>query len=294
MRDETSGPEPKRSVLERLGALLVRAPDNRPQLLDLLRQSHDKGLLDADALSMVEGVMQVADLSAGDIMVPRAQMDMIDIAEPPEEFIPKVIAAAHSRFPVVEGERDNVIGILHAKDLLRLSTTEKVDVRDLLRPAVFIPESKRLNVLLRDFRLNRNHIACVVDEYGGIAGLITIEDVLEQIVGDIEDEFDFDEAADHVTAMDMGPNGTRYRVRGITELTQFNEAFGTHFSTTDFDTVAGLVTDHFGRMPRRGDHVELEGIRFEVLRADARQLHLLLIERLPPPAIREDERTVAG
>lgn len=294
MRDETSGTEPKRSILERLGALLIRAPDNRQQLLDLLRQSHEKNLLDADALSMVEGVMQVADLSAGDIMVPRAQMDVIDIAEPPEAFIPKVIAAAHSRFPVVEGERDNVIGILHAKDLLRLSTEENVDVRDLLRPAVFIPQSKRLNVLLRDFRVNRNHIACVVDEYGGVAGLITIEDVLEQIVGDIEDEFDFDEAADHVTAMDMGPSGTRYRVRGITEISQFNEAFGTHFSDAEFDTIGGMVTDHFGRMPRRGDHVALEGIRFEILRADARQLHLLLVERLPATAFGVGERTVAG
>ncbi len=294
MRDEISSVEPKRSLLERLSALLVRAPDTRPQLLELLRQSHERSLIDADALSMIEGVLQVADLSARDIMVPRAQMDVIDISEAADLFIPKVIAAAHSRFPVVEGERDNVIGILHAKDLLRLSTSEKVDVRDLLRPAVFIPESKRLNVLLRDFRVNRNHIACVVDEYGGVAGLITIEDVIEQIVGDIEDEFDFDEASDHVVAIDTGPRGQRYRVRGITEIGQFNEFFGTHFSDTEFDTIAGLVTDQFGRVPRRGEHVALEGIRFEVLRTDARQVQLILIERQPQSELKDDERTVAG
>ncbi len=294
MREEISSREPKRSLLERLSSLLVRAPDTRPQLLELLRQAHERTLLDADALSMIEGVLQVADLSARDIMVPRAQMDVIDISEPPDLFIPKVIAAAHSRFPVVEGERDNVIGILHAKDLLRLSTSEKVDVRDLLRPAVFIPESKRLNVLLRDFRVNRNHIACVVDEYGGVAGLITIEDVIEQIVGDIEDEFDFDEASDHVVAIDIGAHGQRYRVRGITEIAQFNEFFGTHFSDTEFDTIAGLVTDQFGRVPKRGEYVALEGIRFEVLRTDARQVQLILVERLPPSDLKDDERTVAG
>ena len=294
MRQANSNSEHKRTLFERLTALLVRAPDTREQLLELLRQSHDRTLLDADALSMIEGVMQVADLSARDIMVPRAQMDVIDIAEPPEQFIPKVIATAHSRFPVIEGERDNIIGILHAKDLLRLSTDEKPDVRALLRPTVFIPEAKRLNVLLRDFRVNRHHLACVVDEYGGIAGLITIEDVLEQIVGDIEDEFDFDEASDHVVAIEPGENGPRYRVRGITEITQFNEAFNTSFSDADFDTVAGLVTDQFGRVPRRGEHVALSGIQFEVLRADARQVHLLLVERLPQPQLLEDERTVAG
>ena len=294
MRQANSDSDRKRTLLERLTAMLVRAPDTREQLLELLRQSHDRTLLDADALSMIEGVMQVADLSVRDIMVPRAQMDVIDIAQAPDEFIPKVIATAHSRFPVIEGERDNIIGILHAKDLLRLSTDEKPDVRALLRPAVFIPESKRLNVLLRDFRVNRHHLACVVDEYGGVCGLITIEDVLEQIVGDIEDEFDFDEASDHVVAIAPGDNGPRYRVRGITEIMQFNEAFNTSFSDSEFDTVAGLVTDQFGRVPRRGEHVALNGIRFEVLRADARQVHLLLVERLPQPQLLEDERTVAG
>ena len=289
-----SGGEAKRSLLERLSALLVRAPDDRAQLLSLLRQAHERSLLDADAMSMIEGVLQVSDLAARDIMVPRSQMDIIDITQAAEEFIPYVVSTGHSRFPVVEGERDNVIGILHAKDLLRLYTEEKANVRDLLRPAVFIPESKRLNVLLRDFRVKRNHIAIVVDEYGGVAGLITIEDVLEQIVGDIEDEFDFDVASDHIVAMEPGEHGPRYRVRAITEIGQFNEMFATHFSDSDFDTVGGLVTEQFGRVPRRGEYVNLEGLRFEVLRADARQVQLLMVERLPAPAEPDDARTVAG
>ncbi|HMN83465.1 MAG TPA: transporter associated domain-containing protein [Burkholderiaceae bacterium] len=283
MSESPAGTGPRRSLLDRLSTLLIRAPDDRPQLLELLRQAHERELLDADALSMIEGVLQVAELAARDIMVPRAQVDVIDIAQTPEQFVPHVINTAHSRFPVVEGERDNVIGILHAKDLLRLYTDEKPELRDLLRPAVFIPESKRLNVLLRDFRGNRNHVAIVVDEYGGMAGLITIEDVLEQIVGDIEDEFDFDEASDHVVAIEPGPRGPRYRVRAITDIGQFNEAFSTQFPTGVFDTVGGLITEQFGRVPRRGEHVELQGLRFEVLRADARQVQLLLVERLPAP-----------
>ncbi|MEK9720931.1 MAG: CBS domain-containing protein, partial [Quisquiliibacterium sp.] len=171
MSEPPSSSEPRRSLLERLSALLLRAPEDREQLLALLRAAHDRDLLDADALSMIEGVLQVAELAVRDIMVPRAQMDVIDVGESREQFMPKVITTAHSRFPVIEGERDNVIGILHAKDLLRLYADDPPELRDLLRGAVFIPESKRLNVLLRDFRANRNHIAMVVDEYGGVAGL---------------------------------------------------------------------------------------------------------------------------
>jgi magnesium and cobalt transporter len=294
MSDPPSGGEHRRSLFERLSTLLLRAPEDREQLLALLRESHDRHLMDAEALSMIEGVLQVSDLAARDIMVPRAQMDVIDIGEPFERFLPQVIRTAHSRFPVVEGERDNVVGILHAKDLLRLYGEDPPELRDLLRPAVFIPESKRLNVLLRDFRANRNHVAIVVDEYGGVAGLITIEDVLEQIVGDIEDEFDFDEEIDHIVAAEPGPHGARYRVRAITEIEQFNRVFGTRFPDEDFDTVGGLVTEQFGRVPRRGDHVTLDGIRFEVLRADGRQVQLLMAERLPHPDGTDDERSVAG
>jgi magnesium and cobalt transporter len=181
---------------------------------------------------------------------------------------------------VIDGDRDKVIGILHAKELLRLYAGEKTDVRDLLRPAVFIPESKRLDALLRDFRADRHHLAIVVDEYGGTAGLITIEDVLEQIVGDIEDEFDYDEASDHVLKVEAGPAGPRYRVRAMTALDTFNEATGASLVSPGFDTIGGLVTEQFGRVPRRGESVELDRFRFEVLRADARQIHLLLVETL--------------
>ena len=289
MVDHPSDAEPRRSLFERLSALLLRAPEDRAQLLSLLREAHERNLLDADALSMIEGVLQVADLAARDIMVPRAQLDVIDISQSPAQFLPRVIATGHSRFPVVEGERDNVIGILHAKDLLRLFADDPPDLRDLLRPPVFIPESKRLNVLLRDFRANRNHVAMVVDEYGGVAGLITIEDVLEQIVGDIEDEFDFDEESDHVVAVEAGRLGARYRIRGIAEIAQVNRTFGTHLSDDEFDTIGGLIADHFGRVPRRGDHVTLGGVRFEVMRADARQVQLLLAERVAARADGDDD-----
>ncbi len=282
MSDAPSGSEHRKPLLERLAALLLRVPENREQLLGLLRQAHERALLDADALSMIEGVLQVSELAARDIMVPRAQMDVIDVGQPREIFVPRVIETAHSRFPVVEGDRDNVLGILHAKELLRLYAGDRVDVRDLLRPAVFIPESKRLNVLLRDFRANKVHLAIVVDEYGGTAGLITIEDVLEQIVGDIEDEFDFDEECDHIVRVEPGSTGApRYRVRAIADIEPFNETMGTHFSDEAFDTVGGLVTEQVGRVPRRGEQIDLDGVRFEVLRADARQVQLLLVERLP-------------
>jgi magnesium and cobalt transporter len=284
-----SGIEHRRPLIDRLAALLLRVPEDRAQLMAIMRQAHERELLDADALSMIEGVLQVSELAARDIMVPRGQMDVIDISEPHEAFLPRVIETGHSRFPVVDGDRDNVLGILHAKELLRLCTDKRLEVRDLLRPAVFIPESQRLNVLLRDFRGNRVHLAIVVDEYGGTAGLITIEDVLEQIVGDIEDEFDFDEESDHIVRIEPGEHGPRYRLRAITGIRQFNEVVGTDFPDDEFDTMGGLVTDRFARVPRRGESVELDGVRFEVLRADARQAELLLAECLQPAAGAEVE-----
>jgi magnesium and cobalt transporter len=278
---EPPSSRPRPSLLERMSAMLLRTPDDRAQLLLLLRQAEDRDLLDAEAVSMIEGVLQVSELSAGDIMVPRTQMDVIDIAQPPSEFIPFVIRTAHSRFPVIEGGRDNVIGILHAKELLRLYGDEPATVRELLRPAVLIPESKRLNVLLRDFRLERNHIAVVVDEYGGVAGLITIEDVLEQIVGEIEDEFDVASAADSIEPVEPGRFGPRWRVGALTGIARFNAGFGTAFDDADFDTIGGLLTERIGRVPRRGDSVAFGGLRFEVLRAAPRSVQLLLVERLP-------------
>ena len=225
--------------------------------------------------------MQVADLQVRDLMIPRSQMDVIDIEDPLEKILDLVIKTSHSRFPVIEGKRDNVIGVLLAKDLLRCLAQHDDDLRGLLRTAVFVPESKRLNVMLRDFRVNRNHIAIVVDEYGGVAGMITIEDVLEQIVGDIEDEHDIEEDEDNIVAM---PKQTgRFRVRALTSLEQFNESFDANLSDEQVDTVGGYVTDHFGRVPHRGEMIEIDGFRFEVQRADARQVHVLIVERITAP-----------
>jgi magnesium and cobalt transporter len=286
MQDHPSGvkfvdAKPQRSLFERLTALISPEPENRAELLEVLHDAHERNLIDADALSMIEGVFQVSDLSARDIMVPRSQMDVVDLTKPIAEWMPLVLETAHSRFPAVDGDRDKVVGILLAKDLLRYYAEESFDVRDMLRPAVFIPESKQLNVLLRDFRANRNHMAMVVDEYGGVAGLITIEDVLEQIVGDIEDEYDFDEEEDNILPIKAGVHGARWRVKALTEITQFNDTISTGFSNEDVDTIGGLVANHLGRVPRKGDIFDIENVRFEVLRADARQVNVLLVEKLP-------------
>jgi magnesium and cobalt transporter len=272
MEDEPHKP----SLLERLGALLMREPEDREQLIELLQRSYERNLLDADALAMIEGVMQVSEMQARDIMIPRAQMDVIDIGVTPEKFIPWVIETGHSRFPVVGENKDDVIGILLAKDLLSYYAGEEFNVRDRLRPAVFIPESKRLNVLLKDFRSNHNHIAIVVDEYGGVAGLVTIEDVLEQIVGEIEDEFDFDETEANII---LDRNG-QFRVKAQTEIDDFNRTFGTDFSDEDFDTVGGLVLSHLGRLPKRGEQFRIGDLSIKVVRADSRRLHALLVEKV--------------
>lgn len=275
-----------KSLIERLTAFLTREPGDRHELLEVLQSAHARNLLDADALSMMEGVLQVSELRARDIMIPRVRMDVIDVSDSVDNIVRFAIETAHSRFPVIDGNRDRVIGILLAKDLLRYYTDREFDLRSMLRPVVFIPESKPLNVLLRDFRNNRNHIAIVVDEHGGVAGLITIEDVLEQIVGDIEDEYDYDEEEDNIIAEKEG----RFRVRALTEIEQFNEAFGTSYSDETYDTIGGLVAEQLGRIPRRGDFVVIGNMRFEVLRADARQVHVLLVERLPFASESDEER----
>ncbi len=271
------------SLFERLSALLTRAPEDREQLLELLHTAFERNLLDADALSIIEGALSVSDIQVREIMVPRAQMDVIAIGDTPEKIAEFVIEAAHSRFPAIGENRDDVVGILLAKDLLRYFADREFDLRDTLRPAVFIPESKRLNVLLREFRVSRNHMAIVVDEYGGVSGLVTIEDVLEQIVGDIDDEYDFDEAADNIVLDNSG----RYRVKATTEIVDFNSAFNTDFSDDEFDTLGGLVIHQLGRLPKRGETVQLGGLRIQVLRADSRRVHTLLVD--PQRAIALDE-----
>ncbi|MEY3201579.1 MAG: hypothetical protein RIR70_1129 [Pseudomonadota bacterium] len=268
------------SLLEKLSSLLMREPEDREQLQALLHSAYERNLIDADALSIIEGALQVSDMQVRDIMVPRAQMDVIEISEPLDKTVDRVIETNHSRFPVIGDNKDDVLGILLAKDLLRYCAEREFDLRDMLRPAVFIPESKRLNVLLREFRASRNHMAIVVDEYGGVAGLVTIEDVLEQIVGDIEDEYDFDEAADNILLDQTG----RYRVKATTEIEDFNAAFGTAFSTEESDTVGGLVIHHLGRLPKRGEVLELDSLKVQVLRADSRRVHTLLVEKIAPPS----------
>ena len=265
----------KPTFFERLSSILLREPEDREQLMRLLHSAHERKLLDADALSITEGALAASEISVRDIMVPRAQMKVIEVSTPLNKIIAHVNRTAHSRFPVIDESRDNVIGILLAKDLLRLRTEDEFNLRSCLRPAVFIPESKRLNVLLREFRVSRNHMAVVVDEYAGVCGLITIEDVLEQIVGDIEDEYDFDEAHDNIRQDSTG----RYRIKARTEICDFNEAFSTKFSDEEFDTVGGLILRHLGRVPKRNETVTIDGTRFQVLRADSRRLYTLLVDR---------------
>src|SRR5437762_5508084 len=277
----------KPSLLERLSSLLLREPEDREQLIELLHSAFERKLLDAEALSMIEGVLQVSETQVRDVMIPRSQLDMIDVAESPEKFIPFVIETAHSRFPVYEDNRDNVIGILLAKDLLRFYAEEQFNVREMLRPAVFVPEAKRLNVLLKEFRANRNHIAIVVDEYGGVSGLVTIEDVIEQIVGDIEDEYDFDEAEDNI----IPEAGARYRVKAQTGIAAFNEALVGRFNDEEFQTMGGLVLQAFGRLPKRGEATTIGNFRFKVVRADSRRIYTLQVERLAPEP---EENSPAG
>jgi magnesium and cobalt transporter len=269
----------KPGFIERLTSLLLREPEDRQQLIQILYSAYERSLMDADALTIIEGALAASETRVTDVMVPRAKMGVINVDDPLDEILPLVIDSGHSRFPVIDGDRDNVLGILLAKDLLHIHSEKNFSLRDWLRPAVFIPESKRLNVLLREFRVSRNHMAIVVNEYGSIAGLVTIEDVLEQIVGDIEDEYDFDEAHDNIRVDSAG----RYRVKARTEIEDFNNAFSTHFTDDEFDTVGGLILRHLGRVPKRNESVDIDGIRFQVLRADSRRLYTLLVDPLSKP-----------
>jgi magnesium and cobalt transporter len=276
MSEDRSSNEQK-SWFNRLTQAFAHEPKNRKELLEVLREAHQNKLLDSEALAIVEGAIQVADLQVRDIMVPRSQMMSIKANQSPKEFLPSIIEAAHSRYPVVGESLDDVIGILLAKDLLPLILSGEqpnFNIKDLLRPATFVPESKRLNVLLREFRANHNHMAVVIDEYGGVAGLVTIEDVLEQIVGDIEDEHDVEEDS-YVKPLPSGD----FLVKALTPIESFNEAFDTEFSDDEFDTVGGLVMSAFGHLPKRNEVTQIGEFRFRVLNADSRRIHLL---RLSP------------
>ncbi len=270
---DPSSPIPKSGFLERLSSFLLREPEDREQLMQLLHSAHQRKLLDADALSITEGAIAASEMSVREVMVPRPLMEVVDISDSLAEVIKQVNTTAHSRFPVINGSRDNVVGILLAKDLLRVQGEGDFKLRDWVRPAVFIPEFKRLDVLLREFRVSRNHMAIVIDEYAGIAGLITIEDVLEQIVGEIEDEYDFDESDDHIQ---LDPNGL-YRVKAHTAIADFDAAFGTRFSEEKCQTVGGLILHHLGRVPQFNETIVIDGICFQVLRADSRRIYTLVV-----------------
>jgi magnesium and cobalt transporter len=264
------------SWLERIGHALLGEPRDRQELIELLRDAESRRLLAPDVLAMIEGAFQVSEMRVRDVMVPRAQMVVLERDAPLDALLATVIESGHSRFPVTGESRDEVVGILLAKDLLPYLAGDRSDpfnIRESLRPAVFVPESKRLNVLLREFRSTRNHMAIVVDEYGGVAGLVTIEDVLEQIVGEIDDEYDVGEDETFIKRLTDG----EYTVKALTPIEDFNEAFATAFSDEEFDTVGGLVLKAFGRLPVRGDTVVIGELQFEVLHADARRVHLLKV-----------------
>jgi magnesium and cobalt transporter len=267
-------------------------PQDRQELLAMLREATERGLLDADALTMLEGVLEVGDLQVRDIMVPRAQMVVVRRHEPAARILQVVIDSGHSRFPVMDEDRDDIVGILLAKDLLRLTvnqTRERFDIREYMRPAVFVPESKRLNVLLKEFRRNRNHMAIVVDEYGGVSGLCTIEDVIEQIVGEIDDEFDVED--DQNIRRDAA---AQFTVRGVTRIAEFNEYFGARLSEQQgVETVAGLIMKQLGRLPRRGESAQLDGFEFRVLRADRRRIDTLRVTA-PHDVLPPEERPAGG
>ena len=269
--------KPQKSLLERIGQALAGDPKDRDELLDFIREAQKQSIIDPDALLMMEGVLSVADMQVRDIMIPRSQMVVVERENSPETFLPIIIESAHSRFPVIGENRDEVVGILLAKDLLQYlrDGKQEFDLRESLRPAVFVPESKRLNVLLKEFRQSRNHMAIVVDEYGGVAGLVTIEDVLEQIVGEIEDEHDIDEGT---FILEHGDQSCT--VKALTPIEEFNEFFASDFSDDEFDTIGGLVMQGFGHMPKRGEELRLGSFCFKLLRADSRRIYLMQVTRL--------------
>ncbi|MEQ1439451.1 transporter associated domain-containing protein [Fontimonas sp. SYSU GA230001] len=261
---------------------LAGGPRTREDLLDMLREARAAELMDADALTMFEGILQTAETQVRDVMIPRAQMVVVEHDWPLDRIIPVVVESGHSRFPVVGESKDEVIGILLAKDLLKFSAgvpgfdPATFDMRRLVRPAAFVPESKRLNVLLKDFRRSRNHMAIVVDEYGGVAGLVTIEDVLEQIVGEIDDEYDEAESAPI-----LKQDERRFLVNALTPIADFNAYFGTDFSDEEFDTVGGLLMHRFGHMPKRGESIRIDRFTFIVQRADSRRVYLFQVTLSP-------------
>ncbi|MEZ5515100.1 MAG: transporter associated domain-containing protein [Steroidobacteraceae bacterium] len=283
--------QPTGTWLKKLTRALSGEAQDRDDLINWLRDAGARGVIESDALAMLEGVLEVGDIQVREIMVPRAQMVVVHRDDPPEKLVSEAVESGHSRFPVMNEDRDNIVGILLAKDLLRLhmgDNGERFDIREFMRPAAFVPESKRVNVLLREFRHSHNHMAIVVDEYGGVAGLVTIEDVIEQIIGEIDDEHDVDED------QNIRKEGERqFTVRGQTPIEEFNEYFSTDLSDEEFDTVAGLVMQQLGRLPRRGESVHISEFELKVVRADRRRIDLLRLVT-PRDVIPPEDRPLDG
>lgn len=269
-------PVRSRSWLERLTALLGHEPQNKDQLMEVLRDAEERQIVSNEMLGMIERILQVSEMQVREVMVPKAQMVMIENESKLSELLPIVIESGHSRFPVFDPTSGDIIGILLAKDILKYTDkpSEDADIAHLLRPAIFTPQSKRLDVLLREFRVNRNHLAIVLDEYGHVAGLVTIEDVLEQIVGEIEDEYDIDEDDVYIKKH----SDDTYIVKAQTPIEEFNDYFHSKFSDEEFDTIGGIVLQHFGHLPKRGEHIKLQNYRFKVLNCDHRRIYLLEVK----------------
>ncbi len=279
--DRSSNGQGNKSWLEKLSQAFSDEPRDRDELLAVLNNAVESQVLDSDAMGIIEGALDVSDMQVRDIMIPRPQMVVINSTLPAQQFLPEMIDASHSRFPVIGESPDEVIGILLAKDLLPYilkGGVDNFDIKDVIRPAIFVPESKRLNILLSEFRSTRNHMAVVVDEYGGISGLITIEDVLEQIVGEIEDEFDEDEDDTQIKQIESNA----FFVKALTEIEDFNEYFNCQLDDAEFDTIGGIVIHHFGHLPQRDESVDLGGFNFKILNADNRRIRLLQVSRLIP------------
>lgn len=275
--DEEENTNKSRSWLERLISLLAREPKDKEQLMELLRDAKDRDILSGEMLGMIERILQVSEMQVREVMVPKAQMVIVETNSKLEDLMPLIIDSGHSRFPVIDSIKKEVVGILLAKDLLSYyvhGKRNKFDIFSVIRPTVFIPQSKRLDILLREFRINRNHLAIVLDEYGHVAGLVTIEDVLEQIVGEIEDEYDIDEEDGHIKKLTDGS----YIIKASTIVEEFNKYFQSDFSEEEFDTIGGIVLQAFGHLPKRDETIKINNFRFKVLNADNRRVYLLEVK----------------
>lgn len=290
--DSTAPNEP--SWLERFFHALSGGPKNKQDFLSFLREVKERNFIDGDSIAMIEGVLAVSEMQVRDIMVPRSKMAVIERDQPLENILDAVIASGHSRFPIVGEDKDDVIGVLLAKDLLRYTKEplqQQINLKEITRPVIFVPESKRLNVLLKEFRLNRNHMAIVVDEYGGISGLLTIEDVLEEIVGEIDDEFDID---DDKEAPIVAHSDDTFNVKALATIDEFNSYFHAHFNNDEFDTIGGLITNAFGYVPNRDEKIELDDFEFTVLLSDARRIRVLGVRRMPQTNHKEESPSHAN